>query len=887
MKTTTALYPPSLLQIAHANIASYSWATEICERAVQEALPWAQMSDDELWALPFAPSMERSWMVWSDGFCPACRASVPMYSWEINALQLPWKVRCPHCQCLFPTNDFCAYYKSGIGPDGLFAKSRANQDLLFNGHHLNLSDPWRSFGVDDGCGYSDAEGHCWRFVGTYLVYGQWKQLIVGGLRKLSEAWLLTEDRLYAHKAAVLLDRVADLYPLYDFRAQGILYEGRHEGSGYVSNWHDACEETQDLALAYDAISDGIAGDTDLLSFLASKQPLGKNRIEDVHRNIQDNILRDALAHPEKIRSNWPARQIAECLILTALSWPENREEVIDRIDDVVRMGTEVDGLTGEKGLSAYSTLAPQRVAALLGRYSRIEPDFLRQIFARHPRLHDMCRFYIDTHCLHSYYPHSGDGGVFAQKDEKYLGVSLPKQGGTEPSGWQFLYEMYRLTGDVALAQTLYRENGHSTRGLPYDLFCIDAPAIQQDIEKSVRRWGGECRPASVNKEEWALAILRSGEAENARALWLDYDSGGSHGHADALTLGLFARGLDLMPDFGYPPVQYGGWESEKALWYRQSAAHNTVVVDQTDHRPARGVTTLWATGSLISVVSASVPEALDVTEPNAVFERTALLIDISPQDFYVFDLFHVRGGTRHCRMIRSHFGHVCSEGLSLAPSAPPWTHTQSREVRADTNPSPIWSVEWDVEDRYGYLPRETRVRLRYTDCSAVGGVTVYTAQDWVSAGNFGSSDQAWIPSVVTCRESRADMTTFAAVIEPYGTQRQVAGISLVLLPPEAAKRGAICVRVALQSGEEDIIAFAGPTGESFLDVPELGLILEGRGCWIRRHHNAVRSVAVFHALRVSVPNFDLRLLDSEEFIEICDGVVVSGNPESVSDLQIG
>ena len=49
-----------------------------------------------------------------------------------------------------------------------------------------------------------------------------------------------------------------------------------------------------------------------------------------------------------------------------------------------------------------------------------------------------------------------------------------------------------------------------------------------------------------------------------------------------MNLGLFAKGLDLMPDFGYPPVQFGGWGSRRAHWYRSTPAHNTVVVDDRD-----------------------------------------------------------------------------------------------------------------------------------------------------------------------------------------------------------------------------------------------------------------------------------------------------------------
>ena len=59
-----------------------------------------------------------------------------------------------------------------------------------------------------------------------------------------------------------------------------------------------------------------------------------------------------------------------------------------------------------------------------------------------------------------------------------------------------------------------------------------------------------------------------------------------------MNLGFFAKGPDLLPDFGYPSVQYGGWGSTKTKWHTMSAAHNTVVVNEQDHFVANGVTTL-------------------------------------------------------------------------------------------------------------------------------------------------------------------------------------------------------------------------------------------------------------------------------------------------------
>src|SRR5690606_17823559 len=125
----------------------------------------------------------------------------------------------------FPTNDFKAYYDSGLDEGGVFDEARADRSLLFNAAHPDPNDPLHLFGVDDGHGYVNEKGERWLFVATYLIYGQWKQAVLGGISQLSAAWAVTGEPEYARKAGILLDRVADLYPTFDFKTQGILYEG--------------------------------------------------------------------------------------------------------------------------------------------------------------------------------------------------------------------------------------------------------------------------------------------------------------------------------------------------------------------------------------------------------------------------------------------------------------------------------------------------------------------------------------------------------------------------------------------------------------------------------------------------------------------------------------
>lgn len=153
VKTQSTFYPAEVLQRLRVNVARDDWAKSV-ERDVRAAAqPWREMGNEELWVLMFGPAIPRSWMVWSNGHCPACKESVPMYNWQMDGLRRPWKTWCPHCDEEFPKNDFAAFYRSGLDPRGVFDPSRADRSLLFNAQHPDPDHPRHRFGVDDGEGY--------------------------------------------------------------------------------------------------------------------------------------------------------------------------------------------------------------------------------------------------------------------------------------------------------------------------------------------------------------------------------------------------------------------------------------------------------------------------------------------------------------------------------------------------------------------------------------------------------------------------------------------------------------------------------------------------------------------------------------------------------------
>ncbi len=913
-KQAGVLFPPAVMEAARHNAATLPWGREMRDRLVASAEPWAKMTDDELWGLMFGSTITRSWMVWSNGYCPTCKKSVPMYTWEMDAVGRPWKTRCPHCQAIFPANDFGKFYRSGLDQHGIFDPKKADRSLLFNAEHPDPSDPLHKFGVDDGEGYVEGDKR-WRFIGAYLIYGQWKQAVLGGIRALAAAYVVTGEQRYAHKAGVLIDRVADLYPTFDFKTQAILYEGPG-AAGYVSTWHDACEEVRELTLAYDQVFAGLAVDKELVAFLADKAKQfkienPKSSWPEVRRNIEDRILQDTLTNHTKIRSNYPRTDIALAVIHLVLDTPDHRAEADKIIDALITKSTAVDGVTGEKGLSGYGTIGPTSVAAFLAQLALIDPGWLDRTYQRHPKLRDCYRFHVDTWCLNQYYPTCGDAGAFASRVNTYAGVTFMKPesrlptnfagGPMAPSMYTFMYRMCKLTGDPAFAQATYMANGNTVDGLPHDLFVGDPVPIQKEVAALIGREGPTPRLGSVNKQQWHLAILRAGEGNNARAIWLDYDSGGGHSHADGLNLGLYAYGLDLMPDFGYPPVQFGGWGSPRAVWYTLTAAHNTVTVDgRNQFRDAVGQTMLWADGQVL--------KAIEVAEPGAykipVYERTVVNVEISAAESYVFDVFRVVGGKDHAKFIGSHFGTITTQGLNLQAASEFGHGTQLRNLRVDPKAAPGWCVDFKVEDLHKYLPAPHDLHVRYTDLThdAQGG----TAEAWIVAGLYDSTRELWVPRVMTRRQSETDglASTFVSVIEPYEGRPSIVGIKRLDLGSEFGKDvtdPSVAVEVRLADGRKDLLVAADvevflgtrfvPENPPTVTQTDWQASVQGSLALVRTDSaGQVERIAMCRGNSIRIGDVNVQLKKSTDFIELVfkDGKasVSSGQKEAVENITI-
>jgi hypothetical protein len=808
LKTQSAFFNAQRISQIRSNLHALTNGASLKKQALDRADYWLKLSDDQVWELMFGPTIPRSWMVWSNGKCPACTNDVVMYEWQIEARKRPWKTQCPDCGEAFPKNDFGAFYRSGLDARGVFDLKLADRKLLFNQEHPDQNDPLRTFGVDDGTGFVQGDNR-WRFISAYLVYGQFKQLVRDGIQALAEAWVLTGDPACARKAGILLDRVADLYPEMDYASQGFVYE-KPGHNGYVSVWHDACEETREMVLAYDQVFEGIRADSQLVSFLsaqAAKYGLEnkKGSFADIQRNIEERLLRDALKSTHKMHSNFPRRETAYTTIQAVLGWPGNRAEVETYMAGFIKQATAVDGVTGEKGLSGYTAFTINGLALLLAEFSRAEPGFLASMIEKVPTLRQTWRFHIDTLCLDKFYPNSGDCGIFGQAAPNHVGAPFAKLSSPSlaPSMFTFFWQLYEATGDAAYVQALYKENGDSIEGLPHDLCAINPNAIREGARALIAEKGSRPVIGSVHESGWHIGILRSGEGANARAAWLDYDAGGAHGHLDGMNIGLFAAGADLLPDFGYPPVQHGGWTTPQVAWYLSPAAHNTVTVDGQSQRAGTGQCTLWADGEMAHIMRASAPGLIDIQQ----FERTLLLVDVSPLSFYLVDLFRVRSGANHTKFLHGQKAQMSTTGLELGPATAYGRGAMMRNFQSDSEPAAGWHADWAIP---AFLTGGTAVTMRYTDWTE--GATALTAEANVMPYKYDPPQGFWIPSLLIQRTGTAPLAScFVSTIEVFGRAPVInkAARVAVLHGGMQCTNNCVALSFSLEEQSADLLVAAG------------------------------------------------------------------------------
>ena len=127
------------------NVERYDWAKEERDGYVSRVEPYLEKGLDYLWHALTSNGVLRSPFVNPFKGCLNCGEAVNAYGdypYKYDILNDPWKIPCPACGMRFPTNDFGAYYESGLDEDGCFDSERADPQYLKNELYPERGEGW-------------------------------------------------------------------------------------------------------------------------------------------------------------------------------------------------------------------------------------------------------------------------------------------------------------------------------------------------------------------------------------------------------------------------------------------------------------------------------------------------------------------------------------------------------------------------------------------------------------------------------------------------------------------------------------------------------------------------------------------------------------------------
>ncbi|MBO9613100.1 MAG: heparinase II/III family protein [Dyadobacter sp.] len=622
LKTARMIYREADIMKARMNLLHYKEAQNVRDRILKAADPWLARPDSAIVALMPDARVPRAFDLNPKG-SPVHGDTVfkvgGFYPWIVDP-DHPLQVKSPIDGQVFPSNDYLAYYRSSF-------RNRTGLDRTY---------------ADDGWGWIAPDGERYWFV-AYANQWMWKGHIEPAFADLAHAYLLTGDKRYAHKAAVMLYRLGEVYPSMDHANQsryGLMEKMKgHTYNGKVLNLIWETSLIQNAAEAYDAVWDSIDGDTDL------QRATGKSGGQ-IRAFIEANVLEDAVdAYMQrKIQGNYGMHQIALLYILLARQNMGTEKYLHMLVEEPgesrVQSGLRYalynmifrDGQPLES--PDYNLLTVQKIT----RFADMLRTSGTDLFAE-PRLRGLIDSPLEMVATGKITPGIGDSG-------SVLGTLV----GQDPDVYQVGYGAYRDPRYLTWLAAVGKVGAQS-----FSTF----ESLFRDALPDVRLLpAGRALP---ERRSHLLAGYGMGMLNNrsdAVALTFNYGFKGTHYHWDFLNFELFANGQKMMPDLGYPDAM-NEYVKEVYTWSFNSVAHNTVVVDaqrQVSNVPGRLHD--FADGKFVQSMDAS-----SATYPQTTaYRRNMVMIDIDSAQSYIVDFFRVAGGRQHDYALHGPPGSITAEG---------------------------------------------------------------------------------------------------------------------------------------------------------------------------------------------------------------------------------
>ncbi|RKN84289.1 OmpL47-type beta-barrel domain-containing protein [Paenibacillus ginsengarvi] len=523
-KTRSTYYTPAKVTAARQNVLLYDWAKSSKDSVVTKANKYLAKGQDFIWELVPGPNLPRSYGVNQVLGSPITGRAIDQYGnypYKADPLNDPWKIVDPSSGYKFPTNDFGAYYRSGLDEHGIFQPKLADRSLLVNTLYPEKGPTW---GVDDGFGWMNENGDRYTFVAYYTHWFLWYStgMIQDSLNAFRDAYLYTGDVKYARAGMVLLDRIADVYPDMDTMLHDkTIYLNSHGGTGLGkvvgSIWETGL--VKDFISAYDAFYPAL-GDTLLAQFLDAKSAQyrltnPKNSGGAIARNIEDGILKQVYpgVKAARIRGNDGMHQSALALAAVVYDTLPQTKEWLDFTFQTGGNTSNPPGVTGGNILNTlisvvdrdghgneaspgYNSLwltTDQLTADVLDGYDLYpEADLYANV-----KFRKMFSAYYPLVLSEKYLANIGDTGSTGNP-----GISTVKLADVVKAFDKF--------GDPVYAQLAYFLNGNRADGIHKDVFSVNPNEISQRIRDAVALHG-TLDLGSDNRTGYGFAALRDGK----------------------------------------------------------------------------------------------------------------------------------------------------------------------------------------------------------------------------------------------------------------------------------------------------------------------------------------------------------------------------------------
>ncbi|HBN83165.1 MAG TPA: hypothetical protein DDZ89_04920, partial [Clostridiales bacterium] len=407
---------------------------------------------------------------------------------------------------------------------------------------------------------------------------------------------------------------------------------------------------------------------------------------------------------------------------------------------------------------------------------------------------------------------------------------------------------FKRLGDPRLAQFAYMRNGNTVEGLHDEITVKDPQKIQSYILSVIDQIGG-LNIESDMMTGYGFAALRDGAkysngVNTQRDFSVYFGIGNSHGHQDALNLGIDAFGLNMAPDLGYP--EDTGTQPNRVQWVSKPLSHNTAMVDGKAQNAltTAGTPHHFDVSERVKVIDVDANKAYLQTQE---YRRTVVMVEAGDDISYGVDFFRILGGDDHVYSFHSQSDEIFeTQGLNLVPQTDalgnyigtyaspdvPWGKDPNTVdtswsvdmlkyppgatwldcVRRDSSPSESFAVDFKVKDFRNVLPQQDQnLHLRMTMLNDFALDEVAIAH-----GTPPQINTQYVPYLeyVLARRTGKDLDSlFTTVFEPYNESRTidfgmesvpVEVISGTQKPGDAVK----AVRIPLKSGRVDYIVYA-------------------------------------------------------------------------------